>query len=357
MNALALLLNLAVLVSTVLLVATAAVARSRLPSAGPSPVVHDLYEAAFLNGGPGRVVDTALTALHTDGRVLIGGPGVITVQRPQANDPVERAVLHEVAVAPSGALHLLREAVMRHPAVQEIGDGLAQRGLLVPPAAIRTVRRWGLVQGVGCLIALPVSIVLTIAQYMASLYPYEDLPVPFVLKMLPAIVLGGISGRVVASASAKRITGAGRRAAQGFGAAHAQATAPAQLVAVRGLRALPDPALYARLVTAARMGAQRRRSPAYASGSTAGATAVAATTVWCAASGPGGSSCGGSTGGGSGGSSGSGCGGGSGSSCGGSGGSSCGGGGGSSCGGGGSSCGGGGSSCGGGGGSSCGGGS
>ncbi|MFH8437284.1 TIGR04222 domain-containing membrane protein [Streptomyces sp. NPDC018007] len=350
MNALALLLNLAVLVSAVLLVATAAVSRSRLPSAGPSPAVHDLYEAAFLNGGPGRVVDTALTALHTDGRVLIGGPGVVSVQRPQANDPVERAVLHEVAVAPSGALHLLREAVMRHPAVQEIGDGLAQRGLLVPPAAIRTVRRWGLVQGVGCLIAFPVSIVLTIAQYMASLYPYEELPVPFVLKMLPAIVLGGISGRVVASA-AKRITGAGRRAAQGFGAAHAPMATPAQLVATRGLRALPDPALYARLVTAARMGAQRRRSPAYASGSTAaGATAVAATTVWCAASNPGGSSCGGSTGGGSGCSSGSGCGGGSGSSCGGSGGSSCGGGGGSSCGGGGSS-------CGGGGGSSCGGGS
>ncbi|MDW4899862.1 TIGR04222 domain-containing membrane protein [Streptomyces californicus] len=352
MNALAVVLNLAALVSAVLLVTTAVSAGSRRPSAGPFPGVHDLYEAAFLNGGPARVVDTALTALYADGRVLIGGPGIISVQRPQADDPVERAVLQELSAAPSGALHVVREAAMRHPAVQEIGDGLAERGLLVPPAANRGLRRWGLVQGVSCLVAFPVSIVLTVFQYVASTYPYEDLPDPFVVKMLPAIVVGGISGLVVASVAARRITGAGRRAAQGFGEAHAQAADPAHLVAVRGLRALPDPALRAQLIAAARLGApRRRRSSGHTYGSsTTGATAVA-TTVWCAASGPGASSCGGSS---SGGGSGSGCGGGSGCSS----GSGCGGGSGSSCGGGGSSCGGGGggSSCGGGGGGGCGGG-
>nr|WP_030119861.1 TIGR04222 domain-containing membrane protein [Streptomyces californicus] len=320
MNALALLLNIAALVSAVLLVTTAVSAGSRRPSAGPFPGVHDLYEAAFLNGGPARVVDTALTALYADGRVLIGGPGIISVQRPQADDPVERAVLHELSAAPSGALHVIREAAMRHPAVQEIGDGLAQRGLLVPPAANRGVWRWGLVQGVSCLVAFPVSIVLTVLQYATHGASF-DLPAPFVVKMLPAIVVGGISGLVVASVAARRITGAGRRAAQGFGAAHAQAADPAHLVAVRGLRALPDPALRALSLI-----------------------------HWCAASGPGASSCGGSSGGGSG----SGCGGGSGCSS----GSGCGGGSGSSCGGGGSSCGGGGggSGCGGGGGGGCGGG-
>ncbi|MFH8882816.1 TIGR04222 domain-containing membrane protein [Streptomyces californicus] len=345
MNALALVLNIAALASAVLLVTTAATAGSRRPSAGPFPGVHDLYEAAFLNGGPARVADTALTALYADGRVLIGGPGIISVQRPHANDPVERAVLQELSAAPSGALHVVREAVMRHPAVQEIGDGLAQRGLLVPPAASRPVRRWGLVQGVSCLVAFPVSIVLTVFQYVSSAYPYEDLPVPFVVTMLPAIVVGGLSGLVVASVAARRVTGAGRRAAQGFGSAHAQAADPAQLVAVRGLRALPDPALRAQLIAAARLSAPRRRpGSGHTSGSsTTEATAVAATTVWCAASGPGGSSCGGSGGGGSG----SGCGGGSGCSS----GSGCGGGSGSSCGGGG-----GGSSCGGGGGGGCGGG-
>ncbi|MGW4256507.1 TIGR04222 domain-containing membrane protein [Streptomyces californicus] len=351
MNVLALVLNIAALVSAVLLITTAVSAGSRRPSAGPFPGVHDLYEAAFLNGGPARVVDTALAALYADGRVLIGGPGIISVQRPQASDPVERAVLHELSAAPSGALHVIREAAMRHPAVQEIGDGLAQRGLLVPPAANRGVWRWGLVQGVSCLVAFPVSIVLTVLQYATHGASF-DLPAPFVVKMLPAIVVGGISGLVVASVAARRITGAGRRAAQGFGAAHAQAADPAHLVAVRGLRALPDPALRAQLIAAARLGApRRRRSSGHTYGtSTTGATGVAATTVWCAASGPGASSCGGSSGGGSG----SGCGGGSGCSS----GSGCGGGSGSSCGGGGSSCGGGGggSGCGGGGGGGCGGG-
>ncbi|MYR92413.1 MULTISPECIES: TIGR04222 domain-containing membrane protein [unclassified Streptomyces] len=335
MNTLAQLWTLAVVLSTVLLIAKVIVSRSRRPSAGPSPAVHDLYEAAFLNGGPARVADTALTALHSDGRVLIGGPGIISVQRPQANDPVERAVLQALSTAPSGALHAVREAVMHHPAVQEIGDGLAQRGLLVRPADSRPVRRWGLVQGVGCFVALPVSILLTVLQYMSHDSPF-DMPFPFVLKMLPGILLGGISGLVVAAAAANRITRAGRRAAQAFRAANAYLLTPPYLVANRGLRALPDPVLQAQLIAAARLHMRGRRTRSGFSGSrsagyvggTAAASGFAATTVWCADAGPGHTSCGGGGGGGCGGS-GSSCGGGSscgssGSGCGSSGGSSCG---------------------------------
>ncbi|MFD4023777.1 TIGR04222 domain-containing membrane protein [Streptomyces sp. NPDC058576] len=342
MNVLALLATLAVVLSSVLLVVRAVAERSRRPSASPRPELHDLYEVAFLNGGPARVVDTALTALHADGRVLIGGPGIISVRHPRANDPVERAVLQELAAAPNGALHVLRERVMRHPAVQETGDGLAARGLLVPPHRIRPLRRWGLIQGVACLVALPLSLVLTFIQY--ALDDSLDFPVPFIVKMLPAILIGGFSGLIVAASSASRITKSGRRAALAFRTAYAHVVTPSHLVATRGLRALPDPALGEQLVAAARLSAPRRRSSAPVAGSMAtGATAFAATTVWCAASGPGGSSCGGSTGGGSGSS----CGGGSGCSSGsGCGGSSGGGGGGSSCGGGGG--GGGGGGCGGG---------
>ncbi|NDZ63358.1 TIGR04222 domain-containing membrane protein [Streptomyces cyaneofuscatus] len=345
MDTLALVLTLAVALSTVLLLAKVAVSRSRRPSAGPSPTVHDLYEAAFLNGGPARVTDTALTALYADGRVLIGGPGIISVQRAHAQDPVERAVLQALSAAPSGALHAVREAVMHHPAVQEIGDGLAQRGLLVRPAESRPVRRWALIQGVSCFVAFPLSIILTVIQYTSLDDPF-DMPVPFVLKMLPAILLGGISGFVVAASAANRITRAGRRAAQAFRTANVSVLTPPYLVASRGLRALPDPVLQAQLIAAARQhtrtrrsrsGSSGRRSTGYVGGA-AGASAFAATTVWCADAGPGHTSCGGGGGGGCGG--GSGCGG-SGSSCGGSG-SSCGGSsGGSSCGGssGGSSCG------------------
>ncbi|MEU0360470.1 TIGR04222 domain-containing membrane protein [Streptomyces cyaneofuscatus] len=337
MDTLAPALTLAVTLSTVLLLAKVVLSRSRRPSAGPSPTVHDLYEAAFLNGGPARVTDTALTALYADGRVLIGGPGIISVQRAHAQDPVERAVLQVLSTAPSGSLHAVREAVMHHPAVQEIGDGLARRGLLVRPAESRPVRRWARIQGVSCFVAFPLSIILTVIQYMSLDDPF-DMPVPFVLKMLPAILLGGICGFVVAASAANRITRSGRRAAQAFRAANASVLTPPYLVANRGLRALPDPVLQAQLVAAAqlhtrtrrsRSGSSGRRSTGYVGGA-AGASAFAATTVWCADAGPGHTSCGGG-----------GCGGGSG--CGGSG---------SSCGGSGSSCGGSGSSC--GGGSSCG---
>ncbi|ROV64789.1 TIGR04222 domain-containing membrane protein, partial [Streptomyces globisporus] len=365
MNTLALLATLAVVVSSVLLVAKAVAERSRRPSPGPGVALHDVYEVAFLNGGPARVVDTALTALHADGRLAVGGPGIVAVQRAQANDPVERAVLQELAAAPNGALHVLREAVMRHPAVQEVGDGLAARGLLVPPHRLRPLRRWGLTQGTVCLVALPLSLLLTFAQFATD--DSLDFSVPFIMKMLPAIVIGSFIGLIVANSSAGRLTASGRHAAQSFRAAYAHVVTPAHLVATLGLRALPDPVFQAQLMAAARLGAprraqlmaaarlgapRRRSSGRRVGGSTAtGVTAVGVATVWCAASGPGGSSCGGSTGGGSGSScgggsgcsSGSGCGGGSGSNCGGSGGSSCGSSSGSSCGGGG----GGGSSCGG----------
>ncbi|MFF8964986.1 TIGR04222 domain-containing membrane protein [Streptomyces globisporus] len=341
MNTLALLATLAVVVSSVLLVVKAVVERSRRPSSGPGAALHDLYEVAFLNGGPARVVDTALTALHADGRLVVGGPGIVAVRRAQANDPVERAVLQELAAAPNGALHVLREAVMRHPAVQEVGDGLAARGLLVPPHRLRPLRRWGLTQGIVCMIALPLSLLLTFVQFATD--DSLDFSVPFIMKMLPAIVIGSFTGLIVANSAAGRLTASGRHAAQAFRTAYAHVVTPAHLVATLGLRALPDPVFQAQLLAAARLSAPRRRSSGRVTGSTAtGVTAVGAATVWCAASGPGGSSCGGSTGGGSGSScgggsgcsSGSGCGGGSGSSCGSSGGSSCGGGGGG-CGGGG----------------------
>ncbi|MFF3032079.1 TIGR04222 domain-containing membrane protein [Streptomyces rubiginosohelvolus] len=344
MNTLALLATLAVVVSSVLLVVKAVVERSRRPSPGSGVALHDLYEVAFLNGGPARVVDTALSALHADGRLAVGGPGIVAVQRAQANDLVERAVFQELAAAPNGALHVLREAVMRHPAVQEVGDGLAARGLLVPPHRLRPLRRWGLTQGIVCLIAVPLSMLLTFVQFATD--DSLDFSVPFIMKMLPAIVIGSFTGLIVANSSAGRLTASGRHAAQSFRATYAYVVTPAHLVATLGLRALPDPVFQAQLTAAARLSAPRRRSSGRVGGATAtGVTAVGAATVWCAASGPGGSSCGGSTGGGSGSScgggsgcsSGSGCGGGGGSSCGSSGGSSCGGGGGGGgCGGGGS---------------------
>ncbi|MEV7237108.1 TIGR04222 domain-containing membrane protein [Streptomyces sp. NPDC051020] len=314
MNIVALLVTLAVAVSSTLLIVGLSNARR-----GPGGPAHDLYEVAFLNGGPGRVVDTALAAMQTDGRLAVGGPGIVSVQRPVAHDPVERAVLQEHAAAPSGALHTLRDAVMRHPAVQEIGDGLAARGLLAAPEATVKWRRWGLFQGLGCLLAIPVSFAVTASQFTAEFDEF-DFSLPFIVKVFPALFVGFPTGLICAGVARTRITKAGRRAAEQYRAAHASTAEPAHLVANLGLRALPDPVLRAQLATAARMRTAGGMRPMSPSRSYAGSNDHFVAAVWCAGSGGSGSGCGSSSGTPGGGS---GCGGSSGSGCGGSGGSGC----------------------------------
>ncbi|MFC9797278.1 TIGR04222 domain-containing membrane protein [Streptomyces sp. NPDC057695] len=310
------------------------VLRTRRGSGGP---VHDRYEVAFLNGGPARVADAALTALQADGRLGIGGPGIVAVVRPVAYDPVERAVLQAHAAAPHGALHHLRLAVMRHPAVQEIGDGLAGRGLVVEPATRRATGRWCAALLITGFVLFPVSIVLTVVEFASTLDPGSDMPVPFVFKMVPLLVAFLVTAAVCGSLTRRQTTPAGRRAVAAYGREHGPRADPALLVALYGLRALPDPVLREQLVAAARFyGPPRRRGrspvPPYPYGSTSGSDdGFAAATVWCAGS----SACGGGGGSCSGGpgsscSSGSSCSAGSSGSCS-SGGSSCGGGGGSSC--------------------------
>ncbi|MEE1809367.1 TIGR04222 domain-containing membrane protein [Streptomyces sp. BE133] len=348
MNILAVLVDLGIVVSSVLLIV--GLTRARGGSGGPA---HDLFEVAFLNGGPGRVVDTALTAMQTDGRLAIGGPGIVAVQQVDARDPVERAVLQEHAMAPSGALHTLRDAVMRHPAVQEIGDGLAARGLLASPTASRTWLRWGIAQGLVCVLAIPLTAVMTAVQSVNDYAADVGFSVPFIFKVLPFLLVGFPIGFVCAAIARGRVTKAGRRAAEAYRTAHAYNPHPAHLVATHGLRALPDPVLQTQLIAAARMRPAGRPPHSGSRSSSDSSGMFVAPAVWCAGRGPGNGSCGstndggsssrgGGGGGGGGCSSGSSCGSGSscssGSGCGGSSGSSCSSSSGSSCGGG-SSCG------------------
>ncbi|WP_406422705.1 TIGR04222 domain-containing membrane protein [Streptomyces sp. NBC_00842] len=139
MNIVALLVTPAVAVSSTLLIVGPSNARR-----GPGGPAHDLYEVAFLNGGPGRVVDTALAAMQTDGRLAVGGPGIVSVQRPVAHDPVERAVLQEHAAARGRSRSWLvsARAAGRHgpscrrgnmrPAHAEAGRGPAGKGGALP---------------------------------------------------------------------------------------------------------------------------------------------------------------------------------------------------------------------------------
>ncbi|WP_326653304.1 MULTISPECIES: TIGR04222 domain-containing membrane protein [unclassified Streptomyces] len=321
--------------SSVALIIRVSASRRRHPGGGG---IHDVYEAAFLSGGPARVVDAALAALHTDGRLAIGGPGIVAVRNPVAHDPVERAVLDELAGAPTGALHTLRIAAMRSPGVQAIGDGLAARGLMVPPGLNRGLGVWGLAQGLLCVMALPLAFALTVVSFLAD--EPDGSGTPFIAMVLPALIAGILIGFVMAGRARRRISTAGRDALRSYRVQYAQAYSPAHTVAIHGLRAVQDPALREQLATAARIPAGIRGGHSATHHShTSYPDAVA---VWCAGSSPG-SGCGSSSGHGSSGG-GSSCGGGSSAGCGGSsGGAGCGGSSsGSSCGGssGGSSCGG-----------------
>ncbi|MGW7314293.1 TIGR04222 domain-containing membrane protein [Streptomyces sp. NPDC054854] len=335
MSVLIALVWIAVVTSTALLLV--AQRRARPSVAGPAPRLHDLSEAAFMAGGPGAVVDAALVSLLGDGRLVIGGPGIVHVRSgARAGDPAERAVLLALREAPSGWLYRIRYAAMLDPAVQEIGDALAGRGLVSEPGAGRGRRRWGKLQALLCALLAFASIPITIVSLALDAGPR----IPFALAVLPALIAGLVMGVVCAKRAGRRITPAGRAALGEIRAQHVGNPAPHVQTALFGLRGLQDPYLRSHLVPAARearlaaaqarAGGHRPHRPHSSSGSS---DEFMVPVVWCA------SSDGGGGGGGSGCGSGPGCGS-SGGSCGG------GGGGGSSCSSSGSSCGSSSSSCG-----------
>ncbi|MER5483190.1 TIGR04222 domain-containing membrane protein [Streptomyces sp. NPDC002812] len=305
--------------------------QTRPPTLVPAPRLHDLSEAAFMAGGPGAVVDAALVSLLCDGRMLVGGPGIVQV-RPgvRGGDPAQRAVLQACQGAPSGWLYQIRYAAMRDPAVQETGDALAARGLIATPGGRHRWLRHGVIQAVVCgvllILSLPLSFVAFVLQEGAG-----SVRVPFIAEVLPVLLGGIVVGTVSASRARQRITPAGAAALRAVRAHYGADQSPYVQTSLFGLRGLRDPYLREQLVPAARgtrLAAAQSRTRSGGSGSSWESGAEVIPVVWCAGSdgggGSGGSGCGSS--GSVCGSSGSGCGGGgsSGSSCSGSsGGSSC----------------------------------
>ncbi|MGW6270955.1 TIGR04222 domain-containing membrane protein [Streptomyces sp. NPDC055060] len=277
--------------------------------------VFDPLEAAFLAGGPGRVADAAIAALHEDGGLVVAFPGIVEIRTAEARNPVEAAVLQAGADAPSGALHRLRIGVMRSPAVQEIGDALARRGLLVRPEALARLRRRTVRHHVLSVVGF--FVVIAVIAVEDGDGPSWDPVSASTITLIVAWLLGVLVGRLGSRATRTRVTATGRTALAEYRAAgaHAPGTA-AHRVAVEGLVGVLDPELQAQLQAA------RRVKPGHSAQASSYAGSGSGTIAWCG--GGAGGSCGGSGCGGSGG-----CGGGS--SCGGGGGGGgCGGGGGGS---------------------------
>jgi hypothetical protein len=115
----------------------------------------DVYDIAYLAGGPERVVDTALVALVEAGRIRAQPPGRLAVADLTRRHPVEAAVLDAVGTRGHRSVDVVRWRLADDDRVLAIGRRLVAAGLLsrrplvprrtqrapVPTAAGRQMRR------------------------------------------------------------------------------------------------------------------------------------------------------------------------------------------------------------------------
>ena len=101
----------------------------------------DVYDIAFLSGGPDRVVDTAVVALVRAGKVRIHSPGQLATADLVRRHPVEAAVLD--AVGPTGhrSVDTVRWRLRDDDRLLDVGRRLRDAGLLGRTgAALRILR-------------------------------------------------------------------------------------------------------------------------------------------------------------------------------------------------------------------------
>ncbi|MBI0319646.1 TIGR04222 domain-containing membrane protein, partial [Streptomyces javensis] len=294
------LIYLVVAVSSTVLISGTVQARRREVSGPVYAQTHDLLEAAFLAGGPGRVADTVISAMYTDGRLAIGGPGVVSVRQPVAHAPVEEELLRLCAISPHGDLKWLRRELMRSPVVQAIGDQLAGRGLMVRPDALRFWRGVARTQVGLCAMGVFVAALISIGSV-------ADSGPPLILMIAPALFAGFLIGGICSGAGKRRLTAAGQRALatyrreSGVGIRRARsvgqpaAVPVAVVVALTGAAALADdPLLRTQLLDAQKVPVTSGSSADSGSSGSSGSygSADSGGGSWC---GGGSSGCGGSS--------------------------------------------------------------
>ncbi|MBB5936071.1 TIGR04222 domain-containing membrane protein [Streptomyces zagrosensis] len=277
-NVFAALAYLAVAAAALFLVVGVVGFRRALRAKNAAAHVKDVWEAAFLAGGPGRVTDTALYALYSDGRLQIGDPGVVTITRRTVRNPVDGAIFEAAARSPHGGLGWLRGEVMRSPVVQGIGDGLAERGLMVQPSLIRHWQQWA--RGLA-------SVCASSGAFVFILYAIEAVEGPtatLFTKVLPPLVAGVVIGVVCTQVVGGRVTGPGRKALATYtrvtGSTRERTVdAAMSRIVAKGVNGMSEP-LRTYLWDAARTGPTASRA---VSGVGVGVVAVpeAAEAVWC----------------------------------------------------------------------------
>ncbi|MFI9817898.1 TIGR04222 domain-containing membrane protein [Saccharothrix variisporea] len=255
----------------------------------------DLYDLAYLTGGPRRVVETSVANLIESGKLRPARDGAVrVVGNPVADDTVDQAVLTDAARYRNRTLSLLFTAVSEQSAPRGLGRALAERGYLVPPERVK--RRYR---------AAVVPLVLLIAVGLVRWVNGLAIGAPVGWLTLQLVLSGILVGLLL------RVDGFRRTARGSRAVARARAGVdtggPAVRVALGGFAHHPNSPLaaagqrYATL-TASRSNRSRPRRVVFGSGHVTGA----APSYGCGSSGGsdsgGGSSCGGGGGCGGGGS-------------------------------------------------------
>jgi uncharacterized protein (TIGR04222 family) len=101
----------------------------------------DLYDVAFLAGGPTRVVDTALVVLVRAGKVRIHSPGQLATADLTRRHPVEAAVLDAVGPAGHRSVDTVRWRLADDDRLLHLGRRLRSAGLLGRAGALVPWRR------------------------------------------------------------------------------------------------------------------------------------------------------------------------------------------------------------------------
>ncbi|WP_399084350.1 hypothetical protein ACGH2B_04365 [Streptomyces sp. BBFR2] len=181
---------------------------------------------------------------------------------------------------------------MADPAVQEVGDRLAERGLMRHPRSGRTARVWANLQMAGVVLLLMGALLATATGHLDT----GAAEVPTVVVLVPGVVLALVVAGICKQGGRARLTEAGRlalRAARAVNhppAATGMVLPAALLVAIGSAALLTDEVLREQLAQA-----QTAMATSGTSSSGGGSTWVdqSAQPAWCGGS-DGGSSCGGS---------------------------------------------------------------
>ncbi|MER7727663.1 TIGR04222 domain-containing membrane protein [Streptomyces sp. NPDC096323] len=229
-------------------------AAARLLPPGKSPDAADsaeltLYETAFLAGGPHRVADLALVTMHLRRRLLLAHTGWATVVDPDGRDEVERTVIRAIGPQGQSPITPVRTAAAAADAVRALADRLVAAGLALPRGA-RTdiVSALRAVRGAALLISVLGATALLVPGREQDpggsgvpVLVWFGLPLVLTLGCLVIARMEVRSYSSWASPAGQRLLNA--RTAAGGGPQGDVLVA----VAVRGVRAVADPALRAAL--------------------------------------------------------------------------------------------------------------